>query len=124
MSKNTCRDEWHSPYDYDLSLKWREKSQHLHLSKENIIFAPSKEYNKGGKTMNTNTIFNPTQLHLLKLFSFNETEEELAELKTALMDFYQKKLDKRLNELWDKGEITDEKLEEIKTMHLRKHADK
>lgn len=56
--------------------------------------------------MQTNTLFNPTQLHLLKLFSINKTEEKLVELKTALMEFYQKKLNQRLNDLWDKGEIT------------------
>ena len=74
--------------------------------------------------MQTNTHFNPTQLHLLKLFSINKTEEELVELKTALMEYYQKKLDQRLNDLWDKGEITPDKLEEIKAMHLRKHTEK
>lgn len=72
--------------------------------------------------MQTRTIFNPTQLHLLKLFSINDTEESLRELKVALMTFYQDKLDHRLDKLWSDGEITDEKLEEIKNMHLRKHS--
>lgn len=72
--------------------------------------------------MQTRTIFNPTQLHLLKLFSINDTEESLRELKVALMTFYQDKLDHRLDKLWSDGEITDEKMEEIKNMHLRKHS--
>ena len=74
--------------------------------------------------MQTRTILNPTQLHLLKLFSYNDTERALAELKTALMHFYQRKLDGKLDELWEKGDITPGKMEEIKAAHLRKRSER
>ena len=65
---------------------------------------------------------NPTQLYLLKLFAQNGSEKSLNELKKVLVEYYQKKLNKKLNDLWNDGVITPEKLEEIKHMHLRTHA--
>ena len=65
---------------------------------------------------------NPTQLYLLKLFAQNGSEKSLNELKKVLVEYYQKKLNKKLNDLWNDGVITPEKLEEIKHMHLRIHT--
>lgn len=65
---------------------------------------------------------NATQQYLLRLFAVNDSEKSLNELKEVLVDFYQKKLSAKLNELWDKGVITPEKLEEIKHSHLRAHS--
>jgi hypothetical protein len=36
------------------------------------------------------TPLNPVQLHILKMFSITKSEENLAELKEVLLDFYQK----------------------------------
>jgi hypothetical protein len=36
------------------------------------------------------TPLNPVQLHILKTFSITKSEENLAELKELLLDFYQK----------------------------------
>ena len=66
---------------------------------------------------------NTTQLYLLKLFAQNDSPQRLSELKTVLVDFYQQKLNDKLNTLWEAGIITPEKLEEIKHMHLRTHTD-
>ena len=65
---------------------------------------------------------NPTQLYLLKLFAQNGSEKSLNELKKVLVEYYQKKLNKKLNDLWNDGVITPEKLEKIKHMHLRTHT--
>lgn len=69
--------------------------------------------------MADSSFLNPTQLHLLKLFAVNDDEERLDEMKSVLCDYYQKRLDCKLNKLWDEGVITDDKLEEMKHLHLR-----
>jgi hypothetical protein len=78
--------------------------------------------NANKKMIKKQTGLNPTQLYLLKLFAQNDSEESLNELKGVLMEFYQKKLNERLNALWDGGVITLERLEEIKREHLRIHT--
>ena len=65
------------------------------------------------------TIFNPVQQHLLKLFAFDGSEEKLLEVKEVLTKYFSQKLDKRLNELWDSGVLNQEKLDELRTKHLR-----
>ena len=65
------------------------------------------------------TVFNPVQQHLLKLFAFDGSEEKLLEVKEVLTKYFSQKLDKRLNELWDSGALNQEKLDELRTKHLR-----
>lgn len=65
------------------------------------------------------TVFNPVQQHLLKLFAFDGSEEKLLEVKEVLTKYFSQKLDKRLNELWDSGVLNQEKLDELRTKHLR-----
>lgn len=65
------------------------------------------------------TTFNPVQQHLLKLFAFDGSEEKLLEVKEVLTKYFSQKLDKRLNELWDSGVLNQEKLDELRTKHLR-----
>lgn len=65
------------------------------------------------------TAFNPVQQHLLKLFAFDGSEEKLLEVKEVLTKYFSQKLDKRLNELWDSGGLNQEKLDELRTKHLR-----
>ena len=54
------------------------------------------------------TVLNPVQQHLL-----------LLEVKTVLTNYFSQKLDKRLDELWDSGVLNQERLDELRTMHLR-----
>ena len=65
------------------------------------------------------TAFNPVQQHLLKLFAFYGSEEKLLEVKEVLTKYFSQKLDKRLNELWDSGVLNQDKLDELRTKHLR-----
>ena len=65
------------------------------------------------------TAFNPVQQHVLKLFAFDGSEEKLLEVKEVLTKYFSQKLDKRLNELWDSGVLNQEKLDELRTKHLR-----
>jgi hypothetical protein len=64
------------------------------------------------------TVFTPTQIHLLKMFQYMKTEEELNELKNLLFHYYSKKMDERLDELWDAGVLDQKRLDEINEMDL------
>lgn len=66
------------------------------------------------------TVFTPTQIHLLKMFQYMETDEELDELKQLLFQYYSQKMDERLNELWDSGILDQKRLDEINQMDLHK----
>ena len=65
------------------------------------------------------TVFNPIQLHLLEMFSRMNSEQELQEVKQVLSDYYIKKVEAHANELWDKLELTQEKLDELANIHER-----
>ena len=78
------------------------------------------QQNQTGKTMTEmrTTVFTPTQIHLLKMFQYMKTEEELIELKNLLFQYYSKKMDERLDELWDNGVLDQKRLDEINKMDL------
>ena len=65
------------------------------------------------------TQLNPTQLYLLQLFSFSQTEESQLDLQKVLQSYYQDKVAKRANELWDKLELNQQKLDEMSSIHER-----
>lgn len=67
------------------------------------------------------TVFNPTQQHLLMMFAYDNTEERLKEVKEVLAKYFAKKVEDRFNDLWDSGVLNQEKLDEIRGMHL--HTD-
>ena len=54
------------------------------------------------------TVLNPTQLHLLKQFSFNNSEEYAREIQMVLTRHFQAQLDAEADRLWDEG-ILDQK---------------
>ena len=66
------------------------------------------------------TIFNPAQIYLLRMFEYIKTEEELLEIKKLIGDYYAKKMDERLDDLWDKGILDQKRLGEINEMDLHK----
>ncbi len=65
------------------------------------------------------TVFNPVQQHLLTMFAFDGSEERLKEVKAVLYQHFQKKMDERLDELWETGVLDQKKLDELRTKHLR-----
>lgn len=67
------------------------------------------------------TVFNPTQQHLLMMFSYDSTEELLKEVKEVLVKHFAQKVEDRFNELWDAGILDQKKLDELRGMHL--HTD-
>lgn len=66
------------------------------------------------------TKLNPTQLHLLKLFAVNETEESLDELRDVLTGYYADKLNRKLDEMWDAGMVSDKMLDDLRGVDVRK----
>jgi hypothetical protein len=68
----------------------------------------------------TNSPLNATQLYLLQTFAHIKSEESLEELKSVLLDFYQKKLDEETDKWWKENDMTIEKFEEMcKDIHYR-----
>lgn len=67
------------------------------------------------------TVLNPIQQHLLMMFAYDSSEEHLREVKEVLTQHFSKKVDERFNELWDAGVLDQNKLDELRNMHL--HTD-
>lgn len=57
---------------------------------------------------------NPTQMHLLKLFSFNNSEEFVLEIKKVLTQHFQEKLDAESDRLWNAGILNQERLDALR----------
>lgn len=64
------------------------------------------------------TVFNPAQLYLLDVFSDIKTDDELLEIKKLISDYYAKKLDGMLDDMWKSGELDQKRLDEIDQMDL------
>lgn len=69
------------------------------------------------------TVFNPTQMHLLKMFSYAKTEKELDNIKDALAAYFASNVDKAMDALWENGQWDDEKNEAILKEDLHKKRD-
>ena len=67
-----------------------------------------------------NSSLNPTQLHLLKMFSFNNSEEYAREIQEVLTKHFQERLDAETDRLWDEGILDQKRLDEINKMDLHK----
>ncbi|SHK71191.1 hypothetical protein SAMN05720764_103103 [Fibrobacter sp. UWH5] len=65
------------------------------------------------------TTLNPTQLHLLKMFSFAKDSKSLEEIRVALTDVFAKRVENDMDALWESGEWDDKKNEAILSEHLR-----
>ncbi|WP_302214802.1 hypothetical protein [uncultured Prevotella sp.] len=66
------------------------------------------------------TVFNPIQVHLLKMFEIDKSQEGLEELKNLLYNYYSSKMKTALDELWDSGELDQTRLDEINNMDFHK----
>jgi len=58
-------------------------------------------------------VLNPSQLHLLRMFSYNRDEESLKVLKEALFNYYCQKMDEESDKWWKENNMTTEKFEEM-----------
>ncbi len=57
-------------------------------------------------------------MHLLKLFSFNKSEDFAKEIQQVLTRYFQEKLDAETDRLWDEGILNQERLDEIRREDL------
>lgn len=64
-------------------------------------------------------VFNPTQIHLLKMFSYAKTQASFEDVKKALSQYFAKRVSDDMDALWDSGEWSMEKNEAILNEHLR-----
>ncbi len=65
------------------------------------------------------TIFNPAQRHILRLMSTFKTDRQVEELSQVLSDYYARKIDEEMDELWEQGKLSNEKLADLRTKHFR-----
>ena len=65
------------------------------------------------------TFLNPTQLHLLHMFSRNRSEENLSELKEVLFNYYCKKVNEEGKRIWKEKNMSNEMMHELLNTHLR-----
>lgn len=66
-----------------------------------------------------NAALNPTQLHLLKMFSFAKTDDALFEIKKALSAYFAQKVEDDMDNLWADGLWNQDMNENILKEHLR-----
>ena len=64
--------------------------------------------------MVTTTQITPTQMHLLKLFSFDKSESRALEIQEVLMHYFQGRLDAESDRLWDEGVLNEERLNQLR----------
>lgn len=61
----------------------------------------------------TSPALNPTQLHLLRMFSYANDKRQLDDLKTALTSYFAANIDREMDKLWDDGKWDNEENENI-----------
>lgn len=62
----------------------------------------------------------PTQQHLLKIFSINNSEAYAREIQEVLTQHFQAKLDEEADRLWDAGILDQQRLDELRKEDLHK----
>lgn len=73
--------------------------------------------------MSTATL-TPAQQHLLKLFSYNNTEAYALEIQAVLTRYFQGRLEAKSDELWDSGVLDQKRLDEIRHEDFHKESKK
>ena len=62
---------------------------------------------------------NAAQMDFLQLLAHIKTTEELEELSQIVSDYYARKAEEGMNHLWETGQWSKEKDEEVMRTHLR-----
>ena len=65
------------------------------------------------------TLLNPTQLHLLRMFSHNRDEESLFELKEVLFNHFCLKVSEESRRVWNEKKMSNETMREMLNTHIR-----
>lgn len=56
---------------------------------------------------------------MLNVISCLQSEQDLADLKRTLVKFMNDRLQREMDKLWESGEMSNEKLQEMQSEHLR-----
>ena len=62
---------------------------------------------------------NQAQQAVLNVISCLQSEQDLADLKRTLVKFMNDRLQREIDKLWESGELSNEKLQEMQSEHLR-----
>ncbi len=65
------------------------------------------------------TVFNDIQMHLLQMFSYCHTPQEINELKDVLARYYADRVQQEADALWEEGTLGEKAIEDILKEHLR-----
>lgn len=63
--------------------------------------------------------FSPAQVHIFNLVSHIKSAAGLEQLREQLAAFYAKQVDDEMDALWNSGEWTDKKLQDLRGSHFR-----
>ena len=70
----------------------------------------------------TPTKLSNLQMELLKLYPYTVSEVELQEIRHVLADYFARKIDTEMNQLWlDKG-LNEQTIEDWKNEHMRSRS--
>lgn len=64
-------------------------------------------------------VMNPAQMMVINSFATVKSPHEEEELRALLIEFYNRKLRKEMERLWDEGVLNQEKLDSMRTEHFR-----
>ena len=65
-------------------------------------------------------ILNEAQMHILQMFSFCITKDDLERLQDVLADYYENEAQRQLDLLWESGKMSQEKLDMLQKADLHK----
>ena len=65
------------------------------------------------------TVFNQAQLDVIEMMQWIKSPEALADLKQVISDFFAKRAKEEIDAMWERGELTEEKMESFRTLHER-----
>lgn len=65
-------------------------------------------------------VLTPVQQDLLRLFSFDHSDNFAKEIKSVLNSYFQSKIDEETDRLWETGVLNEEKLEQLRHENLHK----
>lgn len=72
----------------------------------------------------TPTRLSNLQMELLKLYSYNVSENELKDIQKLLSNYFSEKIDTEMDQLWENNNWSDETVESWKSEHLRSNSSK
>ena len=62
---------------------------------------------------------NPAQYEVLNVLSCIDREEDVAELKTIIVQFLNTRLQREIDRLWDNGTLTEQTMKDWESEHMR-----